>query len=52
MNFCKNCKSKSIRMKKNYTHGSKSTATVSFSCKECGSRNIGQEFDRSKGRRR
>ncbi|MBI2045058.1 hypothetical protein HYT23_03295 [Candidatus Pacearchaeota archaeon] len=52
MYFCKNCKSKKIRIKRNYSHGSKSKAIISHSCRECNSRNIGEEFNRFNRKRR
>jgi hypothetical protein len=37
---CKNCKSKNIKTRKNYSHGKQSKATYTKVCKDCYSTNI------------
>jgi RNase P subunit RPR2 len=50
--ICKNCKSSKIKSRRNYPHGSKSSAIVSLSCKMCGSTDIDSKPAFNKRRRR
>lgn len=38
--ICKNCRSTSIKSRRNYTHGKKSKPMTTLSCKKCGSNEI------------
>ncbi len=49
--ICKDCKSTKIKSRKNYPHGSKSSPTVSSTCKNCGSSNIDKKPQRRFGRK-
>jgi len=49
--ICKNCNSRSIKTRRNYPHGKKSSAVVSKICKSCGSNNIKEENQRYRKKR-
>jgi len=38
--ICKNCNSKNIKARKNFSHGKSSGSKKSYSCKDCGSSNV------------
>ncbi|MBT7902912.1 hypothetical protein HN587_03540 [Candidatus Woesearchaeota archaeon] len=53
MRICKSCKGTDIKSRKNYSHGSKSKAMITYTCKKCGSNNIETKEDpRNKRRQR
>ena len=49
--FCKDCKGKNIKTRKNYTHGSSSKVKKTFVCVDCNSSNVETE-EKSFGRRK
>lgn len=49
MKICKDCGSKSIKIRKNYSHGRKSVSTISGKCNNCGSLGIVEEQRRFRG---
>ncbi len=50
MRICKRCKETRIKSNKNYTHGKKSKATVTLTCRSCGSTSIGTKSNNWKNK--
>jgi hypothetical protein len=48
MKICKLCKGTSIKSRSNYSHGKKSKATTTFSCKNCGSTDLELKLENRK----
>ena len=50
--ICKNCKGTSIISRRNYSHGKKSKAITTFTCKSCGSTAMEVKPERGRHNRR
>lgn len=49
---CAKCNNSKIKTRKNYSHGTKSKATITSMCMKCGSTEMAVEDTRRWGRRR
>jgi len=52
MPTCRKCNGTSIISRKNYSHGKKSRATISLTCRNCGSADVEVKVDKFNNKRR